>query len=32
MTAWIGETVRNDAGWDHLETLVDIPVTDLGGR
>jgi len=24
MTAWIGETFTSDAGWDHLETLVDI--------
>jgi len=22
--AWIGETFTSDAGWDHLETLVDI--------
>src|SRR6056297_3122060 len=24
MTQWIGETFTSDAGWDHLETLVDI--------
>jgi Zn-dependent M28 family amino/carboxypeptidase len=24
MTDWIGETFASDAGWDHLETLVDI--------
>jgi Zn-dependent M28 family amino/carboxypeptidase len=24
MTEWIGETFTSDAGWDHLETLVDI--------
>jgi len=24
MTDWIGETFTSDAGWDHLETLVDI--------
>ena len=24
MTAWIGETVTSDAGWDHLEGLVDV--------
>ncbi|WP_066414849.1 M28 family peptidase [Halorubrum aethiopicum] len=24
MTTWIGETFTSDAGWDHLETLVDI--------
>lgn len=24
MTAWIGETFTSDAGWDHLERLVDI--------
>jgi len=24
MTEWIGETFTSDAGWNHLETLVDI--------
>ena len=24
MTDWIGRTFRSDAGWNHLETLVDI--------
>ena len=24
MTQWIGSTFTSDAGWDHLETLVDI--------
>ncbi len=24
MTDWIGETFTSDAGWDHLETLVDV--------
>jgi Zn-dependent M28 family amino/carboxypeptidase len=24
-TDWIGETFVSDAGWDHLETLVDLP-------
>ena len=24
MADWIGETFRSDAGWNHLETLVDI--------
>ncbi|MFC5134643.1 MULTISPECIES: M28 family peptidase [Haloferacaceae] len=24
MTTWIGETFTSDAGWSHLETLVDI--------
>lgn len=24
MTDWIGKTFRSDAGWNHLETLVDI--------
>jgi len=24
MTQWIGETFTSDAGWNHLEDLVDI--------
>lgn len=24
MTDWIGDTFTSDAGWDHLESLVDI--------
>jgi hypothetical protein len=24
MTEWIGKTFTSDAGWNHLETLVDI--------
>ncbi|WP_050049323.1 M28 family peptidase [Halanaeroarchaeum sulfurireducens] len=25
MTAWIGDLFRSDVGWNHLETLVDVP-------
>jgi Zn-dependent M28 family amino/carboxypeptidase len=32
MTRWIGETFTSDAGWDHLERLVDVGNRMAGSR